>query len=94
MMRTNRVAVRWRTVAVGAAVVGLMLGVVPSSARAAVGDEARCPRGETPVRIDERTCPALKQRPSFVVRRACCAHVGNGKVRCGNMPHCPTNSPS
>jgi hypothetical protein len=86
---------------VAAALVGAVVGA-PATARAdrGGGEEAaaaigaaRCPRGATPVRIDTKTCPALKRRPSFVVQRACCAHL-NGKVHCGHMPHCPTNSPS
>lgn len=88
---------RWGVMVVGAVLMGSVLGA-PATARAvdvaADPSDATCPRGETPVRIDEKTCPALKRRPAIVVRRACCAHVGNGKVHCGNMPHCPTNSPS
>ena len=84
-MGMSGVAERWGRLAVGAALVSVIVGA-PVTARADRGgpgerheqgerDAARCPRGETPVRIDSRTCPALKRRPSFVVQRACCAHA-------------------
>jgi hypothetical protein len=52
-----------------------------------------CPGRETLVRVDEATCPANKNRPLIVRKRACCQNP-QGRVHCDHFEHCPNESPS
>jgi hypothetical protein len=52
-----------------------------------------CPGRETLVRVDESTCPANKNRPLIVRKRACCQNPA-GRVHCDHFEHCPNESPS
>jgi len=83
-----------RTLGALALLGGAMLAA-PSGAQAVAVEQ--CPAGQALVRLDEKVCPANAERPTIIVRRACCEksdNRGNPKVHCKHFPHCPKKSPS
>ncbi len=56
--------------------------------------KSTCSGKQSLVRVDTKTCPSTKHRPTIILHRACCQLPNKNKVVCKNFGGCPSRSPS
>ena len=95
MVTPNRPAGLLRAIAL--ATVALLTGLAnPAEAGQWANRQARkatCPPNKAMARVEHKTCPATKRRPTIVLVRACCRNA-RAKVACKPFAPCPVRSPS